>query len=120
MQRTKSVHSTQTHPNPNNLPHLTPPRLENRLDVRAARARLVGDAALDQFAGVVCGELTRDPDLRGGFDGLGVGGGRYGMEVSKVGGRDGMLGDGMARSGLVGWVGLGWWEMGWDGYQWIG
>ena len=83
-----------THPDPHNLPDLTPPRLENRLDVGAARARLVRDAALDQFARVVCGELARDPDLRGGLDGLGVGGGRWGMEVSKEWEGQMMLGNG--------------------------
>ena len=35
--------------------------------------RLLRDGATDEGSGSVGGDLSRDPDLAGGFDGLGVG-----------------------------------------------
>jgi hypothetical protein len=47
-------------------------RLEDVLEVLAAGGRLVGDAALDEVARCVTGDLAGDPNLRAGLDGLGL------------------------------------------------
>lgn len=46
--------------------------LENVLERFAAGLGLVGDAAADEVALGVGGDLARNPDLAGGFDGLGL------------------------------------------------
>lgn len=46
--------------------------LEDALQALAAGLGLIGDAALNEVAGGIGGDLTRDPDLTGGLDGLGV------------------------------------------------
>lgn len=59
--------------NLNNLLHARPGSLKNSLDIIAASLGLIGDAALDESAGAVSGDLARDPDLVAGADGLGLG-----------------------------------------------
>lgn len=46
--------------------------LEDVLERLAAGFGLVGDAAADELALGVGGDLAGDPDLAGGFDGLGL------------------------------------------------
>jgi hypothetical protein len=46
--------------------------LEDVLECFAAGLGLVGDAAANEVALGVGGDLARDPDLAGGFDGLGL------------------------------------------------
>ena len=46
--------------------------LENVLERFAAGLGLVGDAAADEVALGVGGDLAGDPDLASGFDGLGL------------------------------------------------
>jgi hypothetical protein len=45
---------------------------EDVLERLAARLGLVGDATSDKIALSICGDLTRDPDLASGFNGLGL------------------------------------------------
>lgn len=58
--------------NSNDLLHPAPCSRQDSKDVLDALLRLVGDAAFDQVAGGVGGDLAGDEDLVVGFDGLGL------------------------------------------------
>lgn len=57
---------------------------KNALDVLAAHLRLVCDAAFDQVAFCVCGDLAGDEDVGAGDDGLRLGSVRRGSRPQGV------------------------------------
>lgn len=69
-----------TYTDADDLVHAAPGRLDDALDVLDALARALGDGALDHLARGVGVDLAGDPDLSGGFDGLAVRRGGWGLE----------------------------------------
>ena len=68
----KIRHVRQENPRPNYFLNPTSRLVEDRLDVLAALPCDLCDRAVDELTVFVGGDLTGDPDLAGGFDGLGV------------------------------------------------
>ena len=66
------IHVRQKHIHLDDLGHARPRGDQDRRDVLAAHARLVGDVAADELAFAVRGDLAGDVDLVGGADGLGL------------------------------------------------
>lgn len=61
-----------THPGSDHLADVRPRGLQDCFDVLTALTGIFGDAALDQIAGAVGGDLPGDEDLAVGLDGLGL------------------------------------------------
>ena len=72
-QAKESERMENTNPNPDHPPDLAPRRLKHSPDIPTAHRRLLRHGTLDQLSLAVGGDLARDPDLRGGADGLRVG-----------------------------------------------
>lgn len=68
----KIGHVHQEHIHFDHLPDGRPPRFQHRLEVRNAGARLSRDAAVDQVARAVGGDLPAAVELRWCADGLGL------------------------------------------------
>lgn len=66
------LHVIQEDTNSDDLADLGSTGLKDGLDILTALSCFLADGAFDQGAFFVGGELAGDPDLGGGFDGLGV------------------------------------------------